>query len=327
MLNYQREQNVYRIGNVTVGGQPGERGTLLIASMFHNKDKILEKRKGGLFDRERAKAYLERQDELSRLTGVAAMTAMVSNSGEEFAQYLDFYLETTDAPFACDVWMAKKRLECARVVAKLNLQDKFLYNSITPWDKEPSLPDQVAELKDLGIKHVVIQAFDESDKRGTGRVRSLDALFEEVAKGEFQSILVDTSSMSLPTTPFCYEGNRLIKEKYGFPCGQATSNGTYMYRKDMEVNFPDGFPAVDASVEGISALFSDFMFYGPAVGANRVFLSVAMADLLAASWRYDRNVAPLPQDPNHPLNRMFPKFVAEMEGAEGGEPKIEEAHS
>ncbi len=46
MFRFQKEQKVFSFGGIKVGGQPGDRPPLLIASMFHNKDKIMEDRKG-----------------------------------------------------------------------------------------------------------------------------------------------------------------------------------------------------------------------------------------------------------------------------------------
>src|SRR5512135_3597346 len=102
-------------------------------------------------------------------------------------------------PFGIDMWVAEKRAKATEYVAKLGLQDKFLYNSITPWDKD--IKGQVSRLKDLGIKHVVVQAFDDADQSPAGRVKSLDSLLEKGA-GDFDTVIVDTSVMNLPATSF-----------------------------------------------------------------------------------------------------------------------------
>ena len=64
MFRFSKEQKVFSIGGIKVGGQPGEYPPLLIASMFHNKDKILVDRKGN-FDRQKAKELIKKQEELS----------------------------------------------------------------------------------------------------------------------------------------------------------------------------------------------------------------------------------------------------------------------
>ena len=51
----------------------------------------------------------------------------------------------------------------------------------------------------------------------------------EKAGSQFESIFVDTSVMNGPATAICSMANKLIKEKWGFPCASAPSNGSYMW--------------------------------------------------------------------------------------------------
>ena len=48
MFRFNKEQKVFEIAGAKIGGQPGDNPPFLIASMFHNKDKILVDRKGVL---------------------------------------------------------------------------------------------------------------------------------------------------------------------------------------------------------------------------------------------------------------------------------------
>ncbi|MEJ2314931.1 MAG: tetrahydromethanopterin S-methyltransferase subunit H [Nitrospirota bacterium] len=309
MFRFATEQKVFEIGGIKVGGQPGERPPLLIASMFHNKDRILKDRKGN-FDRERAAELIKRQEELSASTGIPSMVAMVANSAEEAKTYIDFYREVTDMPFGIDMWMADKRAKATEYVAELGLQERFLYNSITPWDKD--IEGQVRRLKDLGIKHVIVQAFDDADQGPAGRLKSLESLLGQGA-GEFDSVLVDTSVMNLPATSFSLLANRLIKEKLGLPCGSAYSNGTHMWKASREAWGLDGFRAMDAVAQGMSsALWSDFNLYGPIVTAPRIFPAVATAHILLSTLVYDETSA-VPDNEDLPIRKFFGDFLEKLE--------------
>ncbi|MDA8104599.1 MAG: hypothetical protein M0Z71_04390, partial [Nitrospiraceae bacterium] len=215
MFRFQKAQKTFTFSGIKIGGQPGENPPLMISSMFHNKDRIVRDRKGD-FDRERAKEIIKKQEELSEVTGIPGMVAMVANSPEEAKIYTDFFLETTNMPFGIDMWVAEQRAKATEYVSKLGVQDKFLYNSITPWDKD--IKGQILRLKDLGIRHVVIQAFDDQDQTPAGRVKSLESILAQGADS-FETIIVDTSVMNLPSTSFSLVANRLIKEKHGLPCG------------------------------------------------------------------------------------------------------------
>ena len=313
MLKYEREQKVCTIGGVQVGGQPGERAPLLIGNMFQKGDLILESRKEGKFDRKAAEERIHEVEWNSQETAVPCLIAMVANTEEEIKTYIDFFTSVTDMPFAMDIWQQKTRLAAARYVARRGLQARVLYNSITPWDED--VEGQVSELRELGIKHVVVQVFDVEDKRPTGRVTSLKRLLPFVEKGNFESILIDTAVMNLPATAFSLIANHLIKKEFGLPAGFAPSNGTYMWRKAAPEHERSRFPAIDASVHAISALASDFLFYGPLTGTSRVFPAVAAATSMMAAATYAEG-SPLPVG-NHPLNLLFPDVVKQFSEEKG----------
>jgi len=313
MFTYERTQKVCTIGGVKVGGQPGENPPLLIGNMFQKGDVILKSRKGGAFDRKAAEDRIREVERHSREAGIPALIAMVANSEEEIKGYIDFFTSVTEMPFAIDIWQQKTRLAAARYVAEKRLQSRCLYNSITPWDED--ITAQVAELKALGIKHVVVQVFDVNDKRPFGRVTSLKQLLPLIEKGNFESVLVDTAVMNLPATAFSLVANHLIKKEFGLPVGFAPANGTYMWRKNAADEQRGNFPPIDAAVHAIAALGSDFLFFGPLTGTHRVFPAVAVAASMMATAAYnERSVLP---DGDHPLSLMFPDVVKQLREEKG----------
>jgi tetrahydromethanopterin S-methyltransferase subunit H len=313
MLRYELKQRVCNIGGIKVGGQPGENAPLLIGSMFQKGDVLLESRREHKFDKAGAKARIREMERFAQETGVPGIIAMVANTLDEIKSYIDFFVDVTDMPFAIDIWVQKTRLAVARYIAEQGIQDRLLYNSITPWDED--IEAQVAEIKQLGIKHVVVQVFDIEDKRSGGRVKSLKKMLPLVEKGNFDSILVDTSVMNLPTTSLSMVANHLIKKEFGLPVGFAPSNGTYMWRKSASERDKDKFPAIDAGAHAISAIVSDFLFYGPMSGTGRVFPAVAAASSMMAVLAY-QETGFLPVE-NHPLNLLFPDVVAQFQKERG----------
>jgi tetrahydromethanopterin S-methyltransferase subunit H len=308
MFRFKQEQEVFTLAGMKIGGQPGENPPLQIASMFHNKDRIVTDRKGN-FDRAKAAELIKTMEQLSASTGIPTMVAMVANSAEEAKIYVDFYRETTTMPFGIDMWVAEKRAQATEYVAKLGLQDKFLYNSITPWDKD--IKGQVQKLKDLGIKHVVVQAYDDQDQTPAGRLKSLENILNQGADS-FDTIIVDTSVMNLPATSFSLVANRLIKEKLGLPCGGAYSNGTHMWKDAKTIWSLDGFKAMDAVVQGMaSALWSDFNFCGPIVTMPRIIPAVAAAHVLLTTLVYDETHK-IPENPNIPIKKYFGDFLQKL---------------
>ncbi|NHM26659.1 tetrahydromethanopterin S-methyltransferase subunit H [Desulfofundulus sp. TPOSR] len=311
MFKLSRPQRVCRIGRWNIGGQPGENPPLLISSMFHNGDKILESRKERKFNREKATEYVKRQEELSAQTGVPALVAMVATSLDEMKTYIDFFLSISDQPFGIDMWVEKTRLEVAEYIARLGIQDRVLYNSITPWDKD--IPGQVARLKELGIKHVVVQAFNQEDQTPKGRVTGLKKMLDIIGEDTFETILVDTAVMNLPSTSFSCIACRLVKEEFGWPAGVASSNGTYMWKAAREMWGSEGFNAMNAAGQAIAALlWSDLLFSGPIVNIPKIIPAVTTASLMLSTLVYDET-GKLPPNQDHPLYKFFADFVKQLQ--------------
>lgn len=304
------EQKVSRIGKIQVGGQSGENPPVLIGSIFHKGDRLLKGRKGARFDREGAAALLKRQDQLSAQTGIPALVDIVANSGEEFRAYIDFIAGVTEAPLAVDAWKLEPKLEAARYMKELGLLDRMLYNSITPWSED--LAREVDALGEIGVKHLVVVAFDLEDKMPSGRFKALQKLLPSLEALRPQTIWVDTSTMNVPAEAFCLLANREIKKRYGFLTGSAPANGTYMWKKARELWGAPGFAAVDAAVHALAAFYEhDFLFYGPLLGAPRIFPAVAAAASMRAVRAYAEE-GRVPASKDHPLHRFFPEFAAQL---------------
>jgi len=313
VFTLQKEQKICQIGQWRVGGQPGDNPPLLISSMFHKGDKLLESRKEGKFDKTKAIDYIKRQEELSEQTGLPAITALVANTAEEMKRYIDFFVSVSDKPFGIDMWVQEPRIASVRYVAELGLMDRLLYNSITPWDKD--IPGQVTQLKELGVKHVVVQVYDDNDPTPQGRLTSFRKMMEAIGTDTFPSVLVDTSVMNLPATSFSSVANRLIKEEFGVPAGLASSNGTFMWKSAREMWGSEGFSAMNVAAQAISTMFwSDLIFYGPQVTAPRIFPAVVSATLLLATLVY-QETGRLPSNPEHPLYKFFGDFAEKLQAS------------
>ncbi len=312
MFKFDKEQKVCEIGGVKFGGQPGEYPTVICSSIFQTGDKVFTgKRKEG-FDEKRAEKLLKTQEKLTTETGVPGMADIVANSGKEFERFIDFVVSVSDMPFCIDAWVLKPKLAGAAYCAEKGLLDRMFYNSITVWEKD--LETEIREISQMGIKHVLLVAFDQEDQMPSGRITGTQRLLDAIEKAgaEFESIFVDTSVMNGPATALCGIANRMLKEKWGFPAASAPSNGSYMWTQARELWGFKGWSAADAALEALSAFFyHDMVFSGPMAGATRIFPAVAMADAFTATSAF-AETRKMPADPNHPLYKLFPDFVEQL---------------
>ena len=312
-LKFDTEQKVCQVGGVKFGGQPGDYPTVVVPSLFQKGDRVFEgaKRKEG-FNQERARELLQTTQKLSEQSGVPAMVDIVANTGQEFETYIDFVAENCDLPFCIDAWVMKPKLAGAAHCAEKGLLDRMFYNSLTIWEQE--IETEIKEIAGMGVKHVLLVAFDQADQMPTGRVSGTQKLLDaiEAAGAGFESIFVDTSVMNGPAVAMCSLANELIKEKWGFPVGSAPSNGSYMWKAAREMWGFKGWAGADASLEGLAACFChDMIFTGPMAGSDRVIPAVAMADAFLATSVFGQYKT-LPKSPEHPLYKLFPDFVEQL---------------
>jgi len=312
-IQFDNEQKICQLGGVLFGGQPGQYPTVVVPSIFQKGDRVFEgaKRKEG-FNRQRAAELLQTTQKLSKETGVPAMADIVANTGAEFKTYIDFLTANCELPFCIDAWVMKPKLEAAAYCAQKGLLDRMFYNSLTVWEKD--LETEIREIAGIGVKHVLLVAFDPQDQMPGGRVHGVQKILDAMAKtkAEFASIIVDTSVMNGPATAFCSLANELVKEKWGFPTASAPSNGSYMWKAAREMWGFKGWAGADAALEGLAAAnCHDMIFTGPMAGSARIIPAVAMADAFLATQVFGLT-RKLPEVPTHPLRKLFPEFIEQL---------------
>jgi tetrahydromethanopterin S-methyltransferase subunit H len=118
--------------------------------------------------------------------------------------------------------------------------------------------------------------------------------------------------MNGPATALCSLSNKLIKEKWGFPCASAPSNGSYMWKAAKEMFGQRGWAGADAALEALSSSwYHDMIFSGPMIGSERIVPAVAMADAFTATLAFGETKK-LPACETHPLYKLFPEFVEQL---------------
>jgi tetrahydromethanopterin S-methyltransferase subunit H len=312
MFQIDKEQKVCNVGGVKFGGQPGEYPTVVCSSIFQKGDRVFEgKRKEG-FNEKLAEELLKTQDKMTSESGVPGMADIVANTGKEFQMFVDFVTSVSDMPFCIDAWVMKPKLEGAAYCAEKGLLDRMFYNSLTVWEKD--LETEIREIAQIGVKHVLLVAFDQDDQMPSGRIAGTQRLLDVIEKvgAKFESIFVDTSVMNGPATAFCGVANRLIKDKWGFATASAPSNGSYMWKQARELWGFKGWSAADAALEALSSfMYHDMIFAGPMAGVTRIMPAVAMANAFLATAVFSETKK-LPKAPDHPLYKLFPEFVDQL---------------
>jgi tetrahydromethanopterin S-methyltransferase subunit H len=252
-------------------------------------------------------------DKYTAELGVPAMADIVASPGEKFNKFVDFVVANSNMPFCIDSITMQTKIDGAAYCAEKGLLDRMFYNSLTIW--EENIETEIKEIAKIGVKHVLLVAFDMADQMPTGRITGAQKLLDAIEKvgAKFETIIIDTSVLNAPATAMCGLANKLIKEKWGYLGASAPSNGSYMeLKKYREKGDFKAWAGLDAAVEALGAFFyNDLIFTGPMAGAARVMPAVALADAFLATTVFDETKK-LPPDPNHPLLKLWPDFANQL---------------
>lgn len=322
LFKFKAEQKVYQVGKVKVGGQPGEYPRLLVGTIFYTGHKIVKDHKEGTFDKEEAKKLIAQQDELAEKFGMSSMFDIVGVTPTAIAKYIDFVAETTDAPFSIDAITVETRMAGVKHAAEVGLANRTVYNSImpSPWSK----PEELQVLKDCKIKSSILLAYNAKDRtpkgvisilKGEPGVKGLLSMAEEA--GVTQP-LVDTSLFTsfVPSLGVGAKASFLVKDELGIPAGGSPGNATSVWRKEAIKTWGlDVFKVCDAAAQAASVIGGmDFVLYGVIEAAPWVVPACAVVDaMIAANAWVEFGIKP--KEPTHPLFKIFPKFVEQIEKA------------
>lgn len=300
MIKFTAEQKTFRIAGVEVGGQPGQRPTLLIGSIFYSGHKIVHDNVKGIFDKDKARELLEIDAEASARTGNPRMIDVIGDTGPALINYIEFVAQHSDAPILVDSFSQKVRLEAVRHFAGTEVAPRLVYNSIAEdWTEE-----ELDCLRVCGIRNAVIMAFSTAAPKPKQRVKLLvEKLLPAAQKAGIENILVDPGVLDIVSISWTALAIREIKETLGLPCGCAPSNALYTWEKLRNMGRPAFEAAASSTFTLIQCAGADFVHYGPIRHAPWVYQAVATTDAMIAYAGRITGVAPVTD--LHPLYRIF----------------------
>ena len=169
MFKFEKEQSVFDIAGVKVGGQPGEYPTVLVPSIFYDGHKIVRDPIKGEFDKKQAEILINKLIELSEKTGNPFFLDVVGNTSEAIVKYVDFVSDLTQSPFLVDGPSEQVRIPAMKQIKEMGLMGRAIYNSIDYHATDREL----TSLKDLNVENAIVMAFDPKKPLAEGRVSIL----------------------------------------------------------------------------------------------------------------------------------------------------------
>jgi tetrahydromethanopterin S-methyltransferase subunit H len=300
MYRLEREQTVCRIGDVEIGGQPGERPTVLIGSIFFARHQIVQDPQRGLFDEAKAEALLQAEMEASAFTGNPRFIDPVGDTSTALIRYIEFLAQQTTAPILVDSPLQQVRIETLRHFAGTDLMQRLVYNSIA----EDHTDEELAAIRDSGIKSAIVLAFSMKAMRPVQRVKLLEnELIPAARSAGIENILIDVGVLDIASASWSALAIREVKGALGYPTGCAPANAICTWEK-MKARGPTAYTsAMAAALAMIAFQGADFILYGPMRFASWVYPAVGAANALLA---YGGRLSGIrPASDQHPLYRVL----------------------
>ncbi len=300
MFKFEHEQTVCRIGDVEVGGQPGERPTTLIGSIFFARHQIVQDAQRGLFDEEKAEALLQAEADESAFTGNPRFIDPVGETGTALIRYIEFLAQRTTAPILVDSPLQQVRVEALRHFAGSEVMPRLVYNSIA----EDRTDEELAAIRASGVKSAIVLAFSMKAMKPAQRVRLLqDELIPAALDAGIENILIDTGVLDMASASWSAVAIREVKAALGYPTGCAAANAICTWEK-MKARGPSAHTAAMAATLAVmAAQGADFILYGPMRFAPWVYPAVATANAMVAYAGRLSGTRPVTGD--HPLYRVL----------------------
>lgn len=292
MFRFEKKQEVFEIGGVRFGGQPGENPTVVIGTMFYNRHKIVSDAEKGIFDKEAAEALWNAQLEICDETGVACANQIVGETPEAIRNYIDWFVDVDPkTPFLMDSSDGAVRAFCARYATEIGVESRAIYNSVNASIENA----EMEALKESKIDASIILAFNAINPTVAGKVEILETGGTGLSGG-LMSIaqecgitrpLIDIAAVPLGSgAGASMRAITAIKGHMGLPAGGGFHNTASAWdwlrdhKKTKENPREYYLPADIGTNVAAQTLGANFLLYGPIENAGYVTPTAAMIDIM-----------------------------------------------
>lgn len=290
-----------QLGQVTMGGRPGEHPTVMVGSIFNAGQKIVRDEKNGDFDRDKARELVEKQDELSQQVGLPCILDVIGSTEKALITYLEFIAEITDAPMLVDSMSPAARMAAMKYFSNSDVMDRLIYNSID----EHFTEEELEAIAESGVKNAVVLAFSNKAVKPKAKLKLLqNKLLPAAEKAGVDNILLDPGVLDLASTGWTGAAIEQLKDTYeSYPVGCAPANAIYTWKNSKGLTSPSFQGVAGGVFSYLIARGADFIFYGPIGIAPWAFPACAVSEAICS---YEKRLERIrPKTPDNPLNKYI----------------------
>ena len=302
MFKFGKEQMVFDIGGVKVGGNVGENPTVMIGSIFYKGDRTVKDEADGKFDREAAESLIAKVQEMSEKTGLPAMLDVICTNPKSAESYLSFAAETTDMPLLIDAVSEDAALRGLEVAKELGVMERTILNSINPETRDSIY----RKIEETGLESAIVLTYSTraiiSSKE---RIRLLDSLIPKVKEAGVKNILIDTVVVDISTLGLACKAIIEVKDKFGYPAGCGAHNAVSSWKALRKKQNPLLTSVCTSVVSSLPvAIGADFVLYGPIDAAEYIFPAICLIDAAYGQVLMEEGKRPSMSHPRFKIARL-----------------------
>ena len=192
MFSFTKEQEIFDISGIKIGGQPGMYPTVLFGGVFFK----------GEPDYNKAEKHLKKMFSLSKKTGNPVIPDFFIRKEGYIEKTIDFIMDIlpNSHPFSIDIIEPSLKIKALEYLDKKNLLSRTIYNSIHVGIKD----EEREALKKHTPEMAIIVAFNPKDKSPDGKIEVLQnganliesGLLDITKNLGIKKILIDTAAMA-----------------------------------------------------------------------------------------------------------------------------------
>jgi tetrahydromethanopterin S-methyltransferase subunit H len=307
MKEFPTEQQVVRLGPVAIGGQPGERPTVVIPSFFYNGHQVVTDPDAGIIDAAAFQEEFQAVAEMAQDLGNPLVVDVVASSASAMDAYVRFMADHTEVPLFLDGTNDEVRIAGVRTANEIGIADRVVYNSIGA----EITPQGLTAIQEMGVKTALLLAFDQEHyapgKRMDlirGSAEHPGGMVQMAREAGVEQLLVDTAVMDIPAVTFAAAIADQVKSELGLPVGCGPHNAITIWRHKKKYGKPGQALAEAAVVNYVQTLGgADFILTGNAKSTLAVLPSIALVDGMQAYYR--KRVAKKPVEAGGPMKNFL----------------------
>lgn len=271
MLKFKKQQNVFEIGKVKVGGQPGENPSVLVGSIFYHGQKIILDEKTGKMNRESAQELIKLQEEFSDKTKNPCMLDVVGSTKEAMQRFIIFVSDVTETSFLIDSPSVEVKIAGIKYASEIGLEKRVVYNSLIPESKS----EEFEAIKNSGVKSAVLLAYKGGIMTSKARVKAIKELLPKAEGAGVTKPLLDTFVIDIPSLSMACRAIVHLKKVLGLPSGCGAHNAVSTWTGLKKLMGTEAVRPCMVTVNVVPiVLGADFILYGPIEDCKYVFPSV-----------------------------------------------------